>query len=150
MAQEEGLGGAGGQRDLPPAAVACRLRRRVDAADRAKRKRPAYSRRLQHNVIVQVGRKATPPAGFNYEVNFRKRRCVVPSGTSEEEWTFDRPPRLADDFASDRIRWEHARAQWYMTFRKSVLPTEPDERIAAWARALKQYREHDRKKSRSA
>ena len=34
-----------------------------DAAQRAKRKRPTYSRAIQH-VVVQVGRKANPPTGL--------------------------------------------------------------------------------------
>lgn len=126
-------------------------RRAQDAAGRSQRKRPAYTRHLQQHVVVQVGRKAAPPAGFNYEVNVRKRRCVVPSaGTRVEQWTLDRPPRLADDFASDRLRWEHARAQWHLMFRGSELPIEPDERIAAWERALKQYRDRSSKERESA
>ena len=123
-------------------------KRAHEAAGRAKRKRPVYSRRIKH-VVVPVGRKATPPTGLVIGV-IRKRRCVVPSGATDEHWTLDRPPRLADDFANDRLRWEHARAQWHMTFRGSALPNEPDERIAAWERALKQYRGRNSKERGSA
>ena len=75
-----------------------------------------------------------------------KRRCVIPSCTlTGDAWTLDRPPRLAHDFANNRMSWEHARAQWHIKFCGSELPTEPDARIAAWERALKQYRDRSRK-----